>query len=56
MKLAEKKESITRKDVIELLHVTPPQAYRLLQKLVKDGRLVLEGNKNGSRYTLKEAE
>ena len=56
MKLAEKKESITRKDVVELLYVSPPQAYRLLQKLVKGGRLALEGNKNGSRYTVKENE
>ena len=56
MKLAEKKESITRKDVVELLHVSPPQAYRLLQELVKEGRLALEGNKNGSRYTVKENE
>ena len=34
MKLAEKKGIITRKDVIALLHVNPPQAYRLLQNRI----------------------
>ena len=29
-KLAEKKKAISRKDVAELLHITPPQAYRVL--------------------------
>lgn len=52
IKLAEKKGSITRKDVIKLLHVSPSQAYRLLQKLVKDGRLLLEGKRRDSHYTL----
>ena len=52
MKLAEKKQSITRKDIIELLHVSPSQAYRLLQKLVSDGKLVLEGKKKDSHYML----
>ncbi len=52
IKLTEQKRSVTRKDVVELLHVTPPQAYRLLQKLVKEGRLVLEGKNNAARYYL----
>ena len=50
IKLTEQKGSVTRKDVVELLHVTPPQAYRLLQKLVKEDRLVLEGKNNAARY------
>lgn len=50
IKLAEKKTYITRKDVIELLHVTPPQAYRLLRKLVKEKRLVMTGSKSSAKY------
>lgn len=52
VKLTEQRGSVTRKDVVELLHVTPPQAYRLLQKLVKEGRLILEGKNNAARYIL----
>ncbi len=44
---------ITRKDVINLLHITPPQAYRLLQKLVKEGELSLAGEGAGAKYLLK---
>ncbi len=51
-KLTEQKGSVTRKDVVELLHVTPSQAYRLLQKLAKEGRLVLVGKNNAARYVL----
>lgn len=35
LKLADAKGSITRGDIIDLLHVTPPQAYRIAQKMVK---------------------
>ena len=42
-KLAKKKKTIMRKDVVELLHVSPSQAYRLLQKMVDDEELVREG-------------
>ena len=52
MKLAEKKQSITRSDVIELLHVNPPQAYRLLQKLVKDQQLIPEGTTSATKYKI----
>ena len=52
MKLAEKKGVITRKDVIELLHINPPQAYRLLQKLVSERQLSLEGRTSAAKYTL----
>lgn len=50
LKLAEKKQGITRKDVIQLLRVTPPQAYRLLKKLVKEGALTKEGNTSAAVY------
>ena len=52
IKLTEQRGYVTRKDVVGLLHVTPPQAYRLLQKLAKEGRLVLEGKNNAARYVL----
>ena len=52
IKRTEQRGYVTRKDVVELLHVTPSQAYRLLQKLVKEGRLVLEGKNNAARYVL----
>lgn len=52
LKLAKSKKSIARKDVIELLHVTPPQAYRLLQKMVQNGDLVREGNTSAAQYRI----
>ena len=52
IKLTEQRGYVTRKDVVELLRVTPPQAYRLLQKLVKEGRLILEGKNNAAKYLL----
>lgn len=53
LKLANSKGSVTRKDVIELLHINPPQAYRLLQKLVENGKLVREGNTSAAQYKVK---
>ena len=50
--LARKQQSITRKDVIELLRVTPPQAYRVLNKLVQKGVLEREGNTSAATYHL----
>lgn len=49
-KLAEKKKAISRKDVAELLHITPPQAYRVLQRLVKAGDLEQTGNGRNTLY------
>lgn len=48
--LARKKDCITRKDVIELLHVSGPQAYRLLKKLVDEGSLVASGSTSAAKY------
>lgn len=50
--LARKKGCITRKDVIELLHVSGPQAYRLLKKLVDEGSLVVTGSTSAAKYTV----
>ena len=50
LKLAVTKGRITRKDVISLLHVTPSQAYRVLQKLEKSGELIREGTTRNAAY------
>ena len=50
MQLVQAKGEVTRSDVVELLHVTPPQAYRILQKLKDSGRLSLEGKGAGAKY------
>ena len=52
LKLAREKGTVTRSDVIELLHVTPPQAYRLLKKLVDHGNLIMIGNKSSAVYQI----
>lgn len=51
--LAEKKKSISRKDVAELLHITPPQAYRILQRLVEAGELERRGSGRNTLYCKK---
>ena len=51
-KLAKKKKIIMRKDVVELLHVSPSQAYRLLQKMVEDGELLREGATSSAHYVI----
>ena len=54
MKLAKKQGFVSRKDVIELLHISPSQAYRLLRKMVEDGRLTRQGNTISARYYIKK--
>ena len=54
LKLAKKKKTITRKDVVELLHINPPQAYRLLKKMVMDGELRSKGSTSAAHYELNE--
>ena len=43
---------ITRDNVVELLNVTPPQAYRLLKKMSDKGRIKLVGNGRSAYYEL----
>lgn len=43
---------IKRSDVVELLHVTKLQAYRLLSKLADEGALKLEGKGAGAKYII----
>ena len=50
IQLAQTKGEVTRADVVELLHVTPSQAYRILQKLKDAGQLSLEGKGAGAKY------
>ncbi len=50
MKLTRKKGNVTRADVAELLHVSLPQAYRLLNRLKENKLLVLEGKGRYSHY------
>lgn len=54
MKLAKQQGFVSRKDVIELLHISPSQAYRLLRKMVEDGRLTRQGNTISARYYVKK--
>jgi ATP-dependent DNA helicase RecG len=52
MQLCKAKGDVSRADVIELLHVTPPQAYRILQRLVKQNKLNLIGKGAGVKYII----
>lgn len=44
---------ITRADVVELLHIANPQAYRILKKMASAGKIKLEGSGAGAKYVLK---
>lgn len=50
LKLADTKGSITRGDIVDLLHVTPPQAYRIAQKMAKQGTLLQKGTTRNTYY------
>ena len=52
LELARKQKSIKRADVIALLHVSPAKAFRILQRLVKNQKLTLQGKGAGAYYTL----
>lgn len=54
MKLAKQKGTISRKDVVELLHISPPQAYRLLKKMTDDGTFIQHGTTRGAHYSIKK--
>ena len=54
LELAKHQPAIKRADVVNLLHVTPPQAFRILQKLTKSEKLVLQGSGAGAQYVLKK--
>ncbi len=52
MKLLSQQGSVSTPDVRDLLHVTVDQAYYIISKLVKAGRLVKVGKGKGTRYVL----
>lgn len=47
-------ESITKRDVMELLDITKNQAGYVLKKLIDENKLFLTGNKKSARYILAE--
>lgn len=51
MRLVEQQQFVTRKDVVNLLHVTPPQAYRILKKMVDNNQLITSGSTRGAQYS-----
>lgn len=53
LQLARQQKTVSRKNVIDLLHITPPQAYRLLKKLVLEDKLTPIGRGAGAKYILK---
>lgn len=53
LRLVRTKGTIKRAEVIELCRLTESQAKGLLARLVKEGRLVQEGQKRGAFYRLK---
>ena len=54
LELAKKQGAIKRADVIALLHVSPAKAFRILQRLLKNGKLILHGKGAGAYYTTKQ--
>lgn len=53
MKLLVNQGYVTRKDIVNLLNISPSQAYRLLKKLTEDNKIELEGYGRKSRYVIK---
>ena len=51
-KLALTQGYITRSDVAALLHITPPQSYRILNKLVDENKIRLIGKGKHAKYIL----
>ena len=50
MELALRTGSVTRADVVNQLHMSPPQAFRVLHSLTDDGKLMLSGIGRCARY------
>ncbi len=54
--LAKQQGFVKRADVIDLLHIDAPQAYRILANLVKHGHLVLTGRGAGAKYVINKKQ
>lgn len=52
LSLAKQQGFVKRADVVALLHVSAPQAYRILQKLSQKGLLTMQGKGAGANYVL----
>lgn len=52
LKLAKTQGYVTRDNVVELLQISPPQAYRVLHRLTEDGKLRLIGKGRYAKYEL----
>ena len=50
LKLVAEQGYITRANVVELFHLSPPQAYRVLQRLNEKGLIKLIGKGKGAKY------
>jgi len=50
LQLAKQQGFVKRSNVVALLQVTPPQAYRILGKLVNKGVLISVGKGAGAKY------
>lgn len=50
IKLAKTQGYVTRKNVSDLLHISPPQAYRILEKLAATKKLQLVGKGRYAKY------
>lgn len=50
LQLAKQQGSVRRADVVALLHVSSPQAFRILKRLTIRGQLVLSGKGAGAKY------
>ncbi|WP_419589096.1 winged helix-turn-helix domain-containing protein, partial [Thiolapillus sp.] len=49
----DKHGSVKRADVVELCHLNPPQAYRLLKRLKEQGKISQSGERRYAVYTRK---
>ena len=54
LELARKQGEVRRADVVTLLHISAPRAYRLLRRLQEEGKLALHGKGAGAYYTVRE--
>lgn len=50
LKLVDEQGYVTRANVVELFHLSPPQAYRVLQKLNEKGLVKLVGKGKDAKY------
>ena len=52
LKLVKEQGYVTRANVVELFNISPPQAYRILQRLNEKGKIKLIGKGKGAKYVM----